>query len=223
MILDEVLGNLDYAARQSGLLEAGPAVTAHIEVEFRQVSCFGRLFQLDPQHQFPDAFHVAARDQLQTKQVIALHTLYLPPRQAAGTKAGHDTPFVLSFLQKVPVPSSVFATAQTMTTSGRKTWHSASLQASPNGPVYATGKALFIMPRQQQATADPHTSAAAQSGGPPEQPAGMQAPTVEPQPPAGQLSPQTAQVPLAGKFLVGCVCTMCLKGSAGAGQQSCPL
>ena len=40
MILDEVLGNLDYAARQSGLLEAGPAVTAHIEVEFRQVSCF---------------------------------------------------------------------------------------------------------------------------------------------------------------------------------------
>ncbi len=47
MILDEVLGNLDYAARQSGLLEAGPAVTARIEVEFRQVSCLGRLFQLD--------------------------------------------------------------------------------------------------------------------------------------------------------------------------------
>ena len=47
MILDEVLGNLDYAARQSGLLEAAPAVTAHIEVEFRQVGCVGRLFQLD--------------------------------------------------------------------------------------------------------------------------------------------------------------------------------
>ena len=87
MILDEVLGNLDYAARQSGLLEAGPAVTAHIEVEFRQVSCFGRLFQLDPQHRFPDAFHVAARDQLQTKQPLQGHCAAYPgPAATAGCR-----------------------------------------------------------------------------------------------------------------------------------------
>ena len=107
-------------------------------------------------------------------------------------------------MQKVPVPSSVFATAQTVSTAGRKTWHSAVLQASPDGPVYATGKALFIMPRQQQAAAGTHTSAAAQCGAPPEQPAGVQTPAVELQPPAGQHSAQAAQVPLAGESLAGC-------------------
>ena len=137
---------------------------------------------------------------------------------------------MVSALQKVPVPSSVFATAQTVSSAGRKTWHSAILQASPDGPVYATGKALFIVPRrQQQATAGPHTSAVAQCGAPPEPPAGAQAPAVELQHPAGQLPPQAAHVPLAGESLAGCDFTLCLRAVQVQGskaladaQQSCP-
>ena len=121
---------------------------------------------------------------------------------------------MVSALQKVPVPSSVFATAQTASSAGRKTWHSAILRASPDGPVYATGKALFIVPRQQQrATAGPQTSAVAQCGAPPEPSAGAQAP-------AGQLSPQAAQVPLAGESLAGCDFALCPRALQVQGSKA---
>jgi acyl-coenzyme A thioesterase PaaI-like protein len=56
----------------------------------------------------------------------------------------------VDFKKPLPVDMVVCCTAKVMSIEGRKIWVSAEMLDKPGGLVFATGKALYVTPRQQQ-------------------------------------------------------------------------
>ena len=56
----------------------------------------------------------------------------------------------VDFKKPLPVGTVVICTAKLMSIEGRKCWVEAEMLDEPGGMVYATGKALYVTPKQQQ-------------------------------------------------------------------------
>jgi acyl-coenzyme A thioesterase PaaI-like protein len=54
----------------------------------------------------------------------------------------------VDYKKPVPAGSHVICTASLESNDGRKTWVTATVSSQPGGDVYATGKALFVVPKQ---------------------------------------------------------------------------
>lgn len=67
----------------------------------------------------------------------------------------------VDYKKPLPAPCTVCCTARLLSVDGRKLWSSVELADRPGGTVYASGKALFVTPRQPAAaTADGRTAEA---------------------------------------------------------------
>lgn len=73
-------------------------------------------------------------------------------RQGAAAQVDYKAP--------LPAGSHILCTATLESSDGRKAWVRAEVLPHPGGPPYATGKALFVIPRDRMALA------ATKSGGP---------------------------------------------------------
>ena len=68
----------------------------------------------------------------------------------------------VSYKAPVPAGSALLCTASLESVEGRKTWVRAEVAARPGGDLYASGRALFVIPKDkygQAADSDPLTKA----------------------------------------------------------------
>lgn len=157
-IVDEAFGFLMYALRHHKQLPFwAPAFTKHLEVDFKAVGSCAR--QRAPLHQLQTCLIVRGNT-VHCKQVSArdCSTLSIPKwpfthgfswRAACMSLAGADSYCLCGGMQKIQAGKLLLCETEVEQIDGRKLWMTATVRDSPgpNGKVYATARALFVVPR----------------------------------------------------------------------------
>ena len=153
MIIDEALGALVYMLKREAVLGPGPAFTAHLEVDYKKV-CYRpsapgwplaapRAFA-----RFATAFcpkpSAAARVRLCCCCCIEYHVQLL----CTVTLVCRNRHLLFWMQQPVPAGSTVVCTTSLESVDGRKMWVGAQLCDRLDGELYASARALFVVPRR---------------------------------------------------------------------------
>ena len=136
-IIDETLGGLNYVLKREGVVPHGPSFTVHLEVGLG----FPRAAILTQDMQsFCSGPHVVL-------YCLDLAPNNLHPSLMHGHRKWCALHVQVAYKAPVPASTSLICTASLDSLDGRKAWVSAQVLDKPGGTLYATGKALFVIPK----------------------------------------------------------------------------